>query len=304
MPTTSRPLTPLFPVPKDAEPIPGGHHPASPRFLLSLLATSVYLSIPHVAQQALSAILGTIGPYTVIRYHSFALGKGIGNAEANVPEPEAAIGLEHVAVFPEEDEEGSIYSRTTVSLTSYKDKGKGKVIDDGRDDIAVKEQTVDNISLAESTLSDDDEPRARELSFHYGPISDKIGEATSCWLARWAVDMLIYEEEKILGKETTTFVGGRRRALTIDSAPSPTIYSKEPEIPYIWRRDGLSAKWVAAIASSDALFVRGEKERYEFAKSVVELRRREGILEEEEKEWTKLFSEGIYYAHMVCLIPL
>jgi hypothetical protein len=49
-------------------------------------------------------------------------------------------------------------------------------------------------------------------------------------------------------------------------------------------------------------FVKGERERYDLAKAVVELRRNEGILEEEEAEWTKMFLEGIYYANMVRLV--
>jgi hypothetical protein len=50
------------------------------------------------------------------------------------------------------------------------------------------------------------------------------------------------------------------------------------------------------------LFVKSERERYDLAKAVVELRRSEGILEEEEVEWARLFTEGIYYANMVRLL--
>ncbi len=69
----------------------------------------------------------------------------------------------------------------------------------------------------------------------------------------------------------------------------------------------MTARWVRGVLSADALFVRGEKERYEMARSVVEMRRtaREkgvpGESEEvEEAEFERLFGEGIYYANMVC----
>ena len=68
----------------------------------------------------------------------------------------------------------------------------------------------------------------------------------------------------------------------------------------------MSARWVRGIMSSDALFVRGEKERYEVVRSVVEMRRvarAKGVPGEpeevEEAEFEKLFREGIYYANLV-----
>ena len=77
-------------------------------------------------------------------------------------------------------------------------------------------------------------------------------------------------------------------------------------IPAVWRKSGLSARWVRGILSSDALFVKGEKERYEMARSVVEMRRAArdkgdsaDSAEAEEAEFTTLFNEGIYYANMV-----
>ena len=61
----------------------------------------------------------------------------------------------------------------------------------------------------------------------------------------------------------------------------------------------MNAKWATAILSADALFVVSEKDRYELAKDALELRRREGIRESEEREWSELFAHGIYYANMV-----
>src|SRR5215471_9491943 len=89
-PTPSHPLTPDFPTVGKPDDIPPGHQAATPRFLLSLLATSVYLSIPAIVSQALNIILGSIGPFTVIQYLNFALGR---TTENGTPcEQEAAIG--------------------------------------------------------------------------------------------------------------------------------------------------------------------------------------------------------------------
>ena len=105
--------------------------------------------------------------------------------------------------------------------------------------------------------------------------------------------------------------GNRKRASTV---PGPGYASgtpqslksgvakvsiAKPNIPVIWRRGGLTARWVRGLLSSDMFFIPGEKERFDAARRVVELRRTEGILEEEETEYHALFSKGIYYANMV-----
>lgn len=74
--------------------------------------------------------------------------------------------------------------------------------------------------------------------------------------------------------------------------------SVQPAHVVIWARGGLSSDWVSALVSADTLFVKGEREQYDFACSVVELRRRGGILETEEQVWNKMFEQGIYYANM------
>jgi hypothetical protein len=138
-------------------------------------------------------------------------------------------------------------------------------------------------------------------SFHYGAVSDKIGEAAACWLARWATDMLSYEQQSAVNRDPpTTPVQPLRDGLFEN--PSYTSNSKSRPItviPVIWARGGLNARWVSALVGSDALFVKGERERYDFARSVIELRRKVGLVEEEEEEWEKMFSQGIYYTNMV-----
>ncbi|KAF8213775.1 hypothetical protein K438DRAFT_1707658 [Mycena galopus ATCC 62051] len=251
VPSTSQPLTSAFPFTavNMHPPTPSGHHPATPRFLLSLLATSVYLSIPSIAANALASILSTMGPYTVLQYLNFALGKPIGPPDPDWNEPEAAVGLEHIA-----------------------------------------QNIPDEASSAASIRSVETYEPPPEKDFHYGAISDKIGEAAACWLARWAPDMLAFEEHKAGIKGAPEPVISRRRV-----KPETVDYSA---VPTIWDRGGLNFKWVCALASADTLFVRNERERYDFARSVVELRRRHGILQDEEDAWKTLFEQGIYYCHM------
>ncbi len=58
-------------------------HPATPRFLLSLLATSIYLNIPSVTAQALTLVLCSVTPFTVTQYLRFAIGCGIEGTDLN-----------------------------------------------------------------------------------------------------------------------------------------------------------------------------------------------------------------------------
>jgi hypothetical protein len=139
-------------------------------------------------------------------------------------------------------------------------------------------------SLPGSEENSNDEHNPRVPSCHYGKISEKIGEACACWLTRWAIDILQIEIEAknncgVTSGDTTTQGPGNQ--LTI------------------WRRGGLTAKWISAIISSDTLFVKNEKERYNLARAIVELRRRDGIIDDEESIWNDMFERGIYYINMV-----
>jgi len=274
VPTAAEPLTPSFPILQDAELAPPNHHPVTPQFLLSLLATSIYLSIPSVASQALSFILSTVGPTTVVPYLNFALGKPI---DLLAGEPETARGLENIAL-PIEDEEVDL----TIGVHSEKQ------IDDFSDllsDLAVTEDT----SSEESVFIHEDDG----ITCHYGAVSNRIGEACACWLARWAVDILIHEQT--LRPQASPLTG---KSSSPAESSSIAGLSERCHVT-IWSRGGLSAKWVAALVSSDTLFVKNERHRYGFARNVVELRRADGILLEEEVEWTNMFETGIYYNSMV-----
>ena len=144
-------------------------------------------------------------------------------------------------------------------------------------------------------------------SFNYGTVSDKIGEAAACWLARWGPDMLLYEERSSRARDLplapipTQASISRRRADTLPSLPSTDESSSATPrcIPLIWARGGLTSTWIRELVSSDALFVKAERERYDFARTIVELRRRQGIDDDEEKDWEIMFRDGIYYTNMV-----
>ena len=162
---------------------------------------------------------------------------------------------------------------------------------------------------AESDSESEPPDRSRPSpSFNYGAISDKIGEAAACWLARWGPDMFLHEEKASRARDLplspvplSTPLTSRRRAETLPARPSADESSPATphHIPLIWARGGLSSTWIRELISSDALFVKGERERYDLARTVVELRRRQGIDDDEEKDWEIMFRAGIYYANMV-----
>lgn len=310
-----------------------------------------------------------------MRYLNFAIGKGIG--EPDEEEPVAAVGLESVAeVLKDEEEESIVESLATpietpraLSSEELSEKLKGLNMDFDRiaahhkHDLDIKkEDPSDLASESESSTgaSHAYTPHAHvpEPSFFYGGVSDKIGEAAACWLARWGADMLRYEQEAITaasreaegGTKVTSNTGSsssvpppnnpatsigtsrpaepkrlpsalRKRATTIPSDGGPPARSMPPfqppmtktssssssssldsvlaQAPVIWRRGGLDGRWVRGVLSSDWLFITGEKERYDMARAVVNMRRSEGILAEEEVEFEQLFAKGIYYANMV-----
>jgi hypothetical protein len=240
----------------------------------------------------------TIGPFTVVKYLNFALGKYIGPLDSEIGEPEAAVGLEHVARVI--DDERSTISTTSTILQKEKD---------GFQIFGPTETRVSSAVTSLHTISDyDSEEGTAEPSSHYGAISDKLGEACACWLARWGTDLLPYETQRDEGnvrKDSTSPLIARQRAKTIpldagtDKFVSLGSSKTSHAMPCVWACGGLSAIWVAAIVSADTFFVKSERERYTFARSVVELRRKGVIIEAEEEEWAKMFEHGIYYANMV-----
>ncbi|KAG8984668.1 hypothetical protein FRB90_005182, partial [Tulasnella sp. 427] len=362
-PSTSQPLTPTFLTPPTYTPPPTGKHPATPRFLLSLIATSIYLSIPSITSYALSLILTSIGPSTVIRYLNFALAKGIG--EAGPGDLPSVVGLEEVGrVMPAQ----SGVSASARPSNAEADSETGTEGTDSEDASSRKHSrgpdTLER-TFSSSTVMPVGSPEP-DMHFDYGVVGNKIGEACASWLARWAAEILPFEEAYhnalILGVKPSSQVAARSgpssaivnhsrgtrpasnstgsaipfnptlasvqagRRATISTAtaepitPTPIASSRSHLLspgsrpPPIWSRNGgLTARWVRGLISSDDFFVHGgEKERYDFATKVVEMRRREVKLvsaleesegeveldEEEEAEWETLFRTGFYYSHM------
>jgi len=265
---------------------------------MSLLAVSIYLSMPPLTAEALTYVTSTIGPFTVMDFLRFAYGEGMGPLQEGDLDP--LVGLEHVADLVKA--ETADYNQSSIG-TSPRTQGKDvECFSQNLEALSVEDQIhnfQDGVSLGSDQSIEKEDPAevssesgsstfvrgetGSNLSFSYGSISDKIGEACVCWLARWGADMLVLEQ------------GGFSKK----PVPYAPVATPHPQPPLIWRRGGLTATWIRALISSDLLFVKGERERYDLAKAVVELRRNEGILEEEEVEWGKMFTEGIYYANMV-----
>lgn len=293
LPTTDYPLTPPFSDIFELEEVPLGHQPAGHRFLLSLLATSIYLSIPSVASQTVSLILKTVGPTTVLDYLNFACGKCLVYVNPLPADSHPAVGLENVANILDDEEESCTYKQFTKSFEGLKSHPSTESNSEPLSPV--------NPEGASPNSEDGrfDDSILREPSYHYGTVSDKIGEACACWLARWATDILQLES-----KDFETADHGMYSQAVSSNSGIPAVHTssgKRPKPPIIWGHGGLTAKWVAAIVSADTLFVKSERERYNLARTVVELRRRAGIFAEEELIWSDMFENGIYYTNMVRL---
>ncbi|KAH7345195.1 hypothetical protein B0J17DRAFT_31740 [Rhizoctonia solani] len=179
---------------------PSGSHPATPRFLLALLATSNYLNIPSVSNQALNLVLSTISPWTITRYFGFAIGHGIGLPEGN--EPEAAVGLDAIG-----QPAPAAVAKPSLNETTKIDEVSPQEEEEDDDDLVkvgslgssapnlLKDRTVSGVSQQTDTQSIYTEHEEdAEQSFFYGVVGDKVGEACACWLTRWGADILTLEE--------------------------------------------------------------------------------------------------------------
>ncbi|CED84014.1 BTB/POZ-like [Phaffia rhodozyma] len=103
-PTPSHPLTRSFPfyVPPSSPP-PSGSQIATPRFLLSLLATSIFLGVPGISSGVLGLILGSISPWSVNVFLGFSIGKGIGGYQGEDWEDSEEDGIIGVGATGLED---------------------------------------------------------------------------------------------------------------------------------------------------------------------------------------------------------
>ncbi|KAJ3802559.1 hypothetical protein GGU11DRAFT_672467 [Lentinula aff. detonsa] len=307
LPTSTHPLTfgfpyqPVFPLSSSLL-YPPGYQPATPEFLISLLATSIYLSIPSLASEALTGILKTIGPRTVVYYLRFALGRSRLKESADC----SAVGLEGLA---DVDIDRTVFPQSTNIPVENRNSSVG----DDTPFLSASHTATNN----DSHLSKYTGSPSSHLPFSYGPISDKIGEACACWLARWGADMFV-DEEKVVSEwlndpsaSLESWTSKEERAL--DNPPlSSNTDSNESSLPTTstwspkWSRstEGLSLSWIQALISSDDFFVPApslyaSEERYALAKRVVELRRAvRSKCREEDAQWDVFFRTSIYYMNM------
>lgn len=312
LPTPENRLTPSFPptgfIP-DYRSIQATLPPqavlATPRLMLSIVATTIYLGHSTLMRETLGMVLRTVGPGTVGRYLAFATGEGIGEEEWEGQTEEGARGLEGVAKPMRRRDADDSSLRSQDHSLSISDSSSQSLSEDG---IKVRgvpvPSTSDPATPTGQNVLDHTTPLSRQdsgtgslssLPHFYGFASNKLGEACVCWLGRWGVDVLDIE-----------------------------LSLQRPSDIRIWSHRGLPAKFVSAVLSADTLFVRDEMERYTVARKILDLRRSgweaemegkgdssaHGSLaesesdgwdtwEEDEEELAKVFSEGIYYTHMV-----
>lgn len=322
IPTPSDPLTPAFndsvdPFVLDSDHRSmGTHFETSPRILLSLLATTIYLGQVDLMKEVLTMILRTVGPWTICRYLNFAIGDGLGDEEWTGQTKEPAWGIDRVARHCYVEDEDSVDSqnrrrsaRSSTDSTSSNIKMEDEDVilrDAGRSRRRSRPSPLsfDNSPTSSNHLDDsyEEEEAEAHLPHFYGFASDKIGEACCCFLTRWGLDILNREIK----------------------FPNPIEAARSP--PWrVFASGGLHAKFIRALLSSDSLFVKDELDRYKAARKVLDLRRREweedsagdlGVSqqiesdsegeeeEEDEVELEKVFTDGVYYTHMVRYVVL
>ena len=286
LPTPALPLTPAFPLsPALSAPLlsardalPENAELATPRLLLSLLATSIYLGYNPLIREVTAMILRTVSPSSVGRYLGFAIGDGIGEEEWEGQDDEAARGLENVAQkFPDRQSsdqaarasrQGPHSTQSSPRKSSY--NHRDSTASDGKHEDDVKVGSAPSHDKVQSHSEPTNSRRMQDEHDHnidpdenirvdqshmphfYGSISNKIGEAAVCWLSRWALDLLHVE-------------------LAV-----PKIAPQGAAVVESWKvfgYGGIPARFIRALLSSDSFFVRSEMERYRVARAILDLRR-------------------------------
>ncbi|KAG8684111.1 hypothetical protein FRC09_015617, partial [Ceratobasidium sp. 395] len=184
IPSNQHPLTQSFPVVCPPTSAPDGSHPATPRFLLSLLATANFLHIPSVTSQALLLVLSTIGPWTITRYFGFAIGQGVGAPEGD--EPQSAAGLNAIGrpapavapkvspskppkieeVSPQEEDDDEDLVKVSSLGNHEAPPPKDRIVS------GASQLTLDDSRSVYTEYADESAP-----TYFYGVVGDKIGEA-------------------------------------------------------------------------------------------------------------------------------
>lgn len=272
-------------------------------------------------------MLASVGPWSVVRYLEFAIGRGIGSSdeddENEISLQKPAVGMERVARTYDPDSFDGESLRTVDNSTIGPSRASSLRSTRGR----VPSLEFDEIKKESCAAAGNDEGHPEEGAssgprYFYGFAGEKIGQACVSWLCRWGVDILPIEEEMAhggdvsavaevtgdRGKRQELSLTGRMRGISLSDVGSkksptghthsaswtptttPTTRSSSRSALRIWARGGLPAEWVRIVISSDAFWVRNEMERYEFAKRVVALRLgdADAVGEEEEREEEEL----------------
>jgi hypothetical protein len=310
-PTAQSPLSPAFPfLPASTSPTPEGAQPATPRFLLSLLATSIFLGLPGVTQSVLHLILGNVSPWSVGVYLGFAIGRGIGSYAGEEwedgEEPgRAAVTLESLGKtdsprLPPLDtvRRDSVASSSqrgikTANLTPTPSPTSRHSAWTPTGDSATPRPASPALSAKSASSSSSLESHLirslhsftePEATFYYGVASVRIGEACAAWLCKWGADVLDVEERthavSVMGVEERfngMQLGRKTEPADVRSRTSARPGSPPSSVPVVFpplfSLGGLPATWLRAVISSDAFFVGSELERYKVARRVYELRR-------------------------------
>ncbi|PWZ03116.1 hypothetical protein BCV70DRAFT_197349 [Testicularia cyperi] len=172
---------------------------------------------------------------------------------------------------------------------------------------AFRSTTAKSAGLSHSAPFREDalqEVSARMPEYDYGTTADKIGEACVCWYARWGYDIFVMEQalesERVNEVETWIRLCREERDLARLSLLRDRLHTGDVDLLHtsmlprgkmpeadermpcprlrVWSYPSMPSSWVRAIISSDSFFVHSEWKRYEFAKRIVEFRRKQKAL--------------------------
>ena len=352
-------------------------HPATPRFLLSLLATSIYLNIPSVTAQALTLVLCSLTPFTVTQYLRFAIGHGIEGTDLHRSASNEMLHdldewdwelegpartLEEIARIDPKSSPSSPYlhqtrpfgARATATTDEFASQFSTKLhvsspSPGSKQASSTSVPQIPPIDARSHSNSREEKRCAKKTAgfsetehgglgiqvsnptspeYQYGLTADKIGEACVCWYARWGLDIFelecSMERERVIEIETwirmcredrdfgrLALLRDRLHTGDVDllhtsMLPRGRMPDAEERMPSprlrVWSYPSMPSSWVRAIISSDGFFVPSELHRYEFAKKVVEFRRKQkaliNVLDRMIDEWVREEEETDVQKHM------
>ncbi|KAG0149731.1 hypothetical protein CROQUDRAFT_131114 [Cronartium quercuum f. sp. fusiforme G11] len=269
--------------------------PASPNFLCSLLVCANYLGMTNLAEETTSLIKRTITPFTVVKYLTFADGRSMD--EDDLERQASCRTLESI-------------SQTLVSNDTHHHSPSSAYQQSAE---FVKESNLSSNTSQNSSLTEEEGGDEREGLLCHGAPAQKIGQACSAWLSKWATELIALEEALVEEDEYNLLPPGPQETLVLERFP----WLRRP-VMKVWRATGgLPSRWIRVLVSSDALFLGrdicgprdvskcgagGEWERFGLARRVMDLRDRERPKKSSsvkvDDELARMFNDGIYYSHL------